>query len=966
MRVEPPLVHPDTGTDTEVKINSTSIPDILSNHSHLNANVPTDLNRSSDNISVNSADFNSAESGDLDFNMNHKSNENLNDAKEQDPPNVVQGKLTIPKPPQPKINSLTKSATASNITNQKVVRNFVIPKKEKRNSFGNEFIPKFKSAEPEPLLIIKRTPSKITLPKEHKPKVAVNTTPLNVNKKYFGDPQKNTPKLKRSETVASVPKAPIKKQQSLPETKEESEKVISFNFEPEDTDIDDYIENLLANEEELQKPIDSNKFKIDYKQESEEEHISSSIEDLFKALDKETNVDEPELSSAKPENKIEDLLQWMEELDHQTEDRKVYRSFSDVKYKNLEKVLKAPSRGSSIVSKIPKNNLTYFERHLSGKGVPTEESDDENKGFSLKRSKTDVHCNKPRTSVDLDAVKKVDIKKMLQKFESMDEPDDKKPIPVQTKRRSFGNFRSASINTNNQFFQNKRSIKTSSDHKSNNGFKDSLDDAIKDMEKYVHDNFSTSSEVKKAKGSASQVVEAKPTNDWCANITVTSIPSMEYLEMTNQANNVQNNESNENLEKVIINEEKEELPKDVVDLNINSPVEHVKPGEDSSDVSDILKPIDFSKAVQSSTSDVSEIKPIDFSNVVQGSSSEYSDTTESTSDEDSSNDSYSEESKIPPQDFAKAVEGSSADVSLVSDHSKQNISNKTEVKQDECELKNNDNAKQEVVNIPNIELTKTVEEDSNEKASKEPKLSSDNVEQKCETQESEKQIENIVAELNNITNENQKSNITRENCAKSKFFQPNEVITEEPIYSEIQDLRQAGSNTPKQRANIVGVVGAPATNLTINLEDLYAKVNKSAKSCPNSPPVPRRTKKKSLSENDPPELPERSNKHKTNENKPDCNLPIPPQRKRCSTVSPLPRRKFTSNSDSKNDIASKQLSPNTKSSSTSNLNIKKEVVSSYNLPKPQTVEIKGSANAGTSFKSSDKHNKDKDKDCCIQ
>ncbi|KAJ8927919.1 hypothetical protein NQ314_019549 [Rhamnusium bicolor] len=201
VRVEPPVVQTDTGTDTEVKSSSnlpSEFPDILSTHSRLDIS-DLHISKSSDNISVNSADFNSAESGcELDLNMN-KTNGDDND-KDLNKNNVVVGKLTItPKiddKPNVKLekhstkelksNPLSKSATAGALSSKKPLRNFVLPPKESRKSFGAEFVPQFKSAEPEPLLIIKRTPSKISLPKEvGKPKVAVNPNVFDTKKIFW-------------------------------------------------------------------------------------------------------------------------------------------------------------------------------------------------------------------------------------------------------------------------------------------------------------------------------------------------------------------------------------------------------------------------------------------------------------------------------------------------------------------------------------------------------------------------------------------------------------------------------------------------------------------------------------------------------------------------------------------------------------------------------------------------------------
>ncbi|XP_056640533.1 F-actin-monooxygenase Mical isoform X2 [Diorhabda sublineata] len=431
--VEPPIVHTDTGTDTEVKssFNYLNYPDIVSDRDLNTAADKISSSRSSDNVSANSGEYNSAESGDLDLNMNK-----IND------PNVVVGKLKIPNPSNTLQNNnpLAKSSTSVDVlTPKKVLRNFVIPSKDKK-SFGPDFVPKFQNTEPQPLLIIKRTPSKISLPKEvGKPKVAVNTNKLD-KEKYFGI--SNLP-------PKPTPSKPLIKQHSLPETSEEIKEVKNFNFEPEDEDmkdIDNYIENLIANEDELKKPIDPNKFKInlepeEQEEEEESEKVSSSIEDLLKALESETKDKECEEATDKEsEEKIDDLLNWMEGLEHDTPDRKVCRSLSEVKYNNLERCLKTPHLSDKIISKIPKNSLSLFESQVLGKVLHKQSSTDEDnkKCFGLKRSKTEIRFKRNvvnRNSVDLDAVEKVDIKKMLRKFETAPE-EPKRNVSIREKPKN--------------------------------------------------------------------------------------------------------------------------------------------------------------------------------------------------------------------------------------------------------------------------------------------------------------------------------------------------------------------------------------------------------------------------------------------------------------------------------------------------------------------------------------------------
>lgn len=593
--MEPPVVQTDTGTDTEVKSSFQINPvlsTIQSNHHYLNPHSKT-FNNSSDNISVNSTEYNSAESGDLDLNMNK-----IKDIDEND---VILGKLTIP-PSLP--HGKTKDSSDES-TNQESGASSSSPKskknviKRKTDNVASEFISKFPQPESQPLLIIRRTPSKISLPKEvGKPKTMVNTSGLDTAK-YFGTKTNNTKRpstLKRSGTVSSEKPRPLVKQTSLPETADEIKEVTSFNFEPEDSDlngIDKYIEDLIANEEELYKPIDPNKFKInDTPLSSEDEKCSSSIEDLLKALETETGAVDEAAVEVKDEEKIDDLLTWIEGLEHDNKDKKLSRSFSDAKYKNLEKALKLPVKSDSLVSRIPKENISLFESHLLGKEtLVQDESDDDDAdvrigSFSLKRSKTEVACNrneKPRTSVDLEAVKKVDIKKMLQKFESKDEDEPPKekartPIKLLQKRNSFAAFRSSSFekdpikkivpvipkpnpikntikmfegesnNNNNDVDKGKppkfRSVSASPEKsirkvqslklpyrppikKIEKPEKTLSEKAFKDLEKFVQQTLSTIGS--KYEPDNLNKVTSKPENtNWCANITVRSIPNEEF------------------------------------------------------------------------------------------------------------------------------------------------------------------------------------------------------------------------------------------------------------------------------------------------------------------------------------------------------------------------------------------------------------------------------------------------------
>ncbi|KAL3285152.1 hypothetical protein HHI36_019273 [Cryptolaemus montrouzieri] len=524
VRVEPPILQADTGTDTEVKcILETS--DIL--------NLTYESQRTSDQdsskrSSSNSLNFDSALEDNLDINFNNIStksemNSTLTTLESGDDSANVStvSKATVieTKPDKKEDKSDTLIGIDSNETNEPlgdnaetkdnaiVVENNVqseISNVESKSTtmsktfFGGEFVPKFQSPEPEPLLVIKRTPSKLNLPKEvGKPKVAVNTNIDNA-RKYFGAPQMKP--LRRSSTLKSLPKPKLTKQISLCEKRPEKLKnQSSFNFEPLDDDlknIDEYIENLLKNEDELMKPIDPDKYKIvDTVETREDKGKSDSIDDLLEALEMETCEDEFEPSGIKrTDEKIGNLLKWLDEVDYQEEPAETHSIINDGigKYENLEQILKV-SKDSAPVSKLAKNNIKYFDELLSGKSFDLDEtkktnllrskteidfdkpkvdletikrgslkrvlkkfesidngnsdylseetsnSDDEKKDEkrkpSLTRSKTEIYFNKPRSSVDLDAVSKVDIKKVLRKFESVDK--DKPALPVVRRSSTF-------------------------------------------------------------------------------------------------------------------------------------------------------------------------------------------------------------------------------------------------------------------------------------------------------------------------------------------------------------------------------------------------------------------------------------------------------------------------------------------------------------------------------------------------
>lgn len=472
--MKPPVIQTDTGTDTEVKSppdplsppenpSHHHLPDILSNHRE----NPSDTNASAE-------EFHSCSGS----------------------PDAKGSAEAV------KANSLlSKSATVGCLN---VKRNFVLPPKEQRKSFGKEFVPAFKSETPAPLLIIKRTPSKINLPPEvGKPKVAVKED-IGGAKKYFGESNSAVkkrplpkPVLKRSETNAALPPNKLVKQASLPETDVEKRQTarVTFNFEPKEEDleaVDSYIEDLLANKEELMKPIDPNKYKakLSESEDEEDEKVSSSIEDLLKALETETKAKGDELVE-QPEEKIEDLLSWMENLDHQTQEHKVFRSYSDVKYKNLERILKVPKRADSVISKLPQDNIKYFERRFSGKpSLEEEERGQSESNFKLCRSKTDTFCNKGRmSSVDLDAVTNVDIKKVLMKFERKNS-EEEEVKQVDRKRRSFssGKVDCSKFDKSRSTSSEALSENSVIDAKENIGSNESdleLSNVLKDIEQFV-------------------------------------------------------------------------------------------------------------------------------------------------------------------------------------------------------------------------------------------------------------------------------------------------------------------------------------------------------------------------------------------------------------------------------------------------------------------------------------------------
>lgn len=344
--------------------------------------------------------------------------------------------------------------TPSNVVNNNInsIKHFI-----KQKSFDQAAPTLYNKPDDQPLLIIKRTPSKINVPKEQthlaKPRIA-SLASIEHARKFFGTdtvskPLPKRPVVKRAErpktTIGLVNFEPKKVEKEKP--KIGSTQRPSFEFEPQDEDmkdLDKYIENLLAKEDELLIPIVAPKVEektVNVQPDEEEEEIpdeplTDSMEDLLKALEVETGVKDIEIEPEEVKTeKIDDLLNWITELEHQPTDQKLYKSYSDVKYKNLERVLKSPERADAVVNRLPKDNITFFERRMSGLVRDYEEPTDvdtEFRAFKLAKSKTDVYCNVPRASVDLSGIK-IDIKGKLSMFEK---PDDKPPPPLKKLSKS--------------------------------------------------------------------------------------------------------------------------------------------------------------------------------------------------------------------------------------------------------------------------------------------------------------------------------------------------------------------------------------------------------------------------------------------------------------------------------------------------------------------------------------------------
>lgn len=344
-------------------------------------------------------------------------------------PKSVSGRTTPQKISTPKNNFGTTTPTKSKPS---AIQNFI-----KQSSFD---LKNQEKTENTPLLIIRRTPSKINLPKEqpllNKPRIAPLSSIQNA-KKYFGE--------ERTVIKKSTIKIEPKKVQPKIEPKKEEKKLVeaqraSFEFEPLETDLeaaDDYINNLLASEDQLLTPNPSPTKHLD------DISLSKSIEDLFKALEVETSTIEDidlKIQNDVTDEKIDELLTWMTDLEHQhrPEDRKLFRSYSDVKYKDLEHNLKTPKRSDSIVSKIPKDNIKFFEKRFAAiknqkeiedstenSFIKLAKSNSENRFNKLMKSQTEVICNQSKIPDDLNEIK-IDIKNVRSMFEK-NESDIPKP-----------------------------------------------------------------------------------------------------------------------------------------------------------------------------------------------------------------------------------------------------------------------------------------------------------------------------------------------------------------------------------------------------------------------------------------------------------------------------------------------------------------------------------------------------------
>lgn len=885
---------------------NSELPDILSSHDKLKPH-----NKSFDNLSGSSPD-----SADFDSCIGSP-----------DKSEILTGKLQLPL----KVNQLAKSATVGALGPPKVKRNFVIPPRDQRKSFGKEFIPTQQQPESQPLLIIKRTPSKINLPPEvGKPKVALKVNINSETKKYFGDtPSKTTAKpppkpiLKRAETLKSnTNQNKLVKQISLPETeveKEQTKPSQSFNFEPEDSDlndVDNYIEDLLLKKDELLKPIDPNKYSFTRADdpEDEEENVSSSIEDLLKALEVETKVDPSEIVD-KPEEKIEDLLSWMDNLDHQTQERKVYRSYSDVKYKNLERILKAPKNADAVISKIPKDNLTYFERHLAGKSV--EDADKTDSSFKLTRSKTDVFCNKPRSSVDLDAMTKVDIKKVLLKFEKPNTEDDletKPPINL-PKRKSFSSFKFAARNLENS-------------ESENDGFKKTLP--------------SSNSMV-----NVSQIRE-------------------NLLNKARSASNSRRNSFNEALPK-------ETLPASSGKVESRSSRELEKEDEE---LSNILK--DIEEFVDSTINKIGK----------QEKEKNGGQINKKTNNE-----------KVGKTELTKVDGKSSALVNQVTTAKTSNelVAKATKAGDDKSVLQKSENSKRQTktdledkneINTQQLKKSSASQIKGNEILEPKPQnkiiqsLSTKPVQQnnklKQNRNNSQGKIDSLSAENNTEKNHLPKSasgvNLNVEdNSVKGSTESVHSFrsAVDNPNLLEVESGPEV--DNPTQYSVTVSVTESrvfpqfqqhftPEPAPSINIDDLYAKVNKPSKTnAQNSPPSPTPRRNKNFEEIAAPQRPMRQKSFEGRKNptaafKSQIPVPVNGVDHAKGTLTPVvPQRKRSTNSSPQlNRRNANSCPPGSVVNESGHLEPRRETVKSFNAPKPQKLEMRN------------RDSKSKEKDCCLQ
>lgn len=1042
VRVEPPIAYTDTGTSTEVnaiskdidnseRANDPSLPDILPSAEHREAAPVASLNKSSDNI--NTTDFDSAESEpeiaqntikkspsgyirskNLDISEVNVDDYDSGYVNEYKSSNIVVGKLKdranifLQTNHNPGGNVLSRSATVGSIKQQTpkpapVKRNFVIPKKEE--GYVN---PNLVRKELESVLVIKRTPNKVALPKEvGVPKVAVGSN-LDTARKYFGESKpKFTPRspMKRSDTLKSnissyfgtnsnngktTTQNRLIKQSSLPETNDEKqaqpEPTNKFNFEVEDNDlnnIDDYIENLLKNEDELMKPVQLPQPEVSSSSEDEnddddEEKASSSIEDLLKALKNETEmeiVDEP----VKDDEKIEDLLSWMDELDYSIVDHKVSRSLSDAKYKNLERGLK---RSDTVINKLPKTGLKLFEDYLHGKIVRASNDEDDEENFALSRSKTDVYCNKPRQSVDLDAVKKVDVKRVLQKFESVDTEKppvmrEKKPIQFTKmfdKRKSLGNFTGNELNNNNETVkpvdedleQLRHDLKKSksvlmnikkfesnqtpdSQHKTNRGIinaelkqlnkkfspligsnkdddessgsNDSLENALKDFETF-HESYKKPDLAKKN--------DERKAEFFKCNVL---IKQTSFIDENQNKIDPEDHEST-NLSKA--DEEKSKI-NDQIKQNVELAYNN-KNLQFEVDMQNALQNNkEEGKESMKSVEDKSE--RIEEEENEESSGSEESDTSESTtgeSDDEDDDESEDDEEKVELKSAPENIVPKTTDTkSVEAKNANDEVAKKLE------EIEKSHDIVGNTINSPNDNVNANVK-----------------VVEMPLTQTIDNILSNIDANMAKMAVSSDANKVVLED---KKLAEPM------PIYSVVQKPKSI-EETQAAQSNGTKPIEIVHTDGALNVDA-------------GSPPiVPQRTRKNSQS--GPPQRPQRQKsferqnqelrlpeyKHnviRSAENSPILGRkdlpegrPIPPMRKKSLGASPLPLRK---NLDLPTDIL------RNKAKSDLNLNEpKKEVANMYMLPKPERIAVPLHSASSHSCDNINKNCKSQEKECCIQ